>query len=668
MEIGVYYYPEHWPREQWERDLKNISKLGFSFTHFGEFAWALMEPEEGKYDFAWLDEALAIAAKNNVRVIMCTPTPTPPLWLTQKHPEILMVDENGRQIQHGSRSHASWSSAVYRQYVEKIVNKLAQKYGNDLRVWGWQLDNEPSHYGAYDYSPAAQANFRKWLQTKYGTIDELNRIWGTVFWSQKYQTFDQIQIPNPKQFVQPANPHAMLDFKRFSADEVAAFLEVQRSILRKNISPKQWITTNFMASHAPVDPWRNANLDMITYTTYPVSGYESGVGKQGFRMGNPQTIGMANALFHPINGVSGVMELQVGQVNWGGLYNPQQLPGAVRMWLWHVFAGGHSLTCTYRYRQARFGGGEQYAIGVVGPDGVTPTRGGLEYQQVIGEMNKLKAQYDPKAQMPAQLAARKTAFLWSPDNEWEIQFQPQTQQWDTRGHIAKYFNAATSFGAPVSYINEQTDFSQYPVLVAPAYELLDQKLVEKWKAYAEGGGHLVLTCRTGQKDRNGHLWEAKWVGVLQELIGAEILYFDLMPPDNPGTIKVGDQTYSWNNWGDIIEAKNGTTVLAAYADQYYAGKAAAITRKLGKGTVTYIGIDTDDGKLEKELLRGVFGRAGIAVEDYPAGVVTGWRDGFSVALNYSSDMQEIKLPDNAQVLIGEKTLPPAGVVIWKMPK
>ena len=150
MTVGSYYYPEQWPESNWERDIKKMAELGFDFTHFGEFAWSTMEPEEGKYNFDWLDKAVKLAEKYKLKVVMCTPSPAPPVWLTQKHPDVLMVNADGRTIQHGARQQASWSSAKYREYVEKIVTILAKRYGNSPAVFGWQIDNEPSHYGAYD--------------------------------------------------------------------------------------------------------------------------------------------------------------------------------------------------------------------------------------------------------------------------------------------------------------------------------------------------------------------------------------------------------------------------------------------------------------------------------------------------------------------------------------
>ena len=225
--LGSYYYPEQWDSSQWERDLKKMSEMGIKFTHFAEFAWAMIEPEEGKYDFEWLDRAVSLADKYGLKVIMCTPTPTPPVWLSKKYPDILIQRDNGISIQHGRRQHASWSSDRYRRYVENIVSCLAMRYGNHPAVIGWQIDNEPGHYGVVDYSENAQAKFRVWLQKKYGTIDKLNDTWGTSFWSETYQNFEQIRLPNQQEVPDKANPHAMLDLNRFMADELAGFVNMQ---------------------------------------------------------------------------------------------------------------------------------------------------------------------------------------------------------------------------------------------------------------------------------------------------------------------------------------------------------------------------------------------------------------------------------------------------------
>jgi beta-galactosidase len=659
MRIGVYYYPEHWPESQWERDFANMERLGFEFVHMGEFAWAFMEPQEGRFDFAWLDRAVELAARHHLKVILCTPTPTPPVWLAEKYPETFLVGADGRRREHGSRGNNALADPTYLRLSGRVIDQLGRRYGKNPAVWGWQLDNEP---GAQpDYSPSAQAAFRDWLRARYKTVDALNREWGAAFWSLKYDAFGDVRAPNPT-FLYGVSPHAMLDFRRFTADQTARFLDRQAEVLRRYTSPSQFITTNYISNTGSSDPRRTTQLDFVSYTMYPVGGGR-GLGEEGFRLGWQDGIAFANAFYKPVAGATGVMELQPGQVNWAYI-NPQPAPGVVRMWLWHAFAGGLSFACNYRYRQPLYGS-ELYHYGIVRTDGVTPSPGGLEYSQVAREMRELRAKYDPKAAPPADYLARRTGILWNQDNLWNIDYQKQTALWDTWGHMFRYLEAAKSAGAPLEIIGEGQDFSKYPVLVAPAYQLLDEELVRRWTRYAEGGGHLVLTCRTGQKRRNGQLWEAPWAAPIRPLIGADVSFFDLLLEDGKGEVAMNGASYAWNVWADVLKPSPGTETLAAYSNQFYAGAAAVTYRRLGKGSVTYIGVHTRDGRLEREVLREVYRRAGIKTADYPQGVYVDWRDGFWVAVNYSSKPADVALPPRAEVLYGASPLKPADVLVWR---
>jgi len=664
--VGVYYYPEQWDSTQWERDIKKMAEMGFEFTHFAEFAWSFLEPEEGKFNFRWLDKALDLAGKYNLKVVMCTPSATPPAWLTKKYPEILVVKDDGITAMHGTREHYSWSSAKYRELTAKIVTEMAKRYGKDKRIIGWQIDNEPSHYGTEDYNPEARIRFIEWLKRKYGNLDLLNIAWGTAFWSGTYTSYDQIELPNPRRMISGvASPHSYMDFKRFNADECADFVSMQYTLLKKMIAEEQWVTTNFMHWHDKVDPWRNSDLDFICYTMYPVAGYTKGIEEQGFRMGDAWRIAFANDYYRPCKGVTGVMELQPGQVNWGQ-YNPQPYPGAIRAWLWDAFSGGLSFICSYRYRQPLYGS-EQMHYGMISTDGITPSYGGEQYSAFIQEVNKLRAVYKPAAVIPAEYAAKKTAFLLAMDNVWNTNManQKQTYQWSYEQHFFKYYSLVKSMCVPVDVIDEKKDFSAYKFLIAPAYQLLDEQLVNKWTKYVEQGGHLILTCRSGQKDRNAHLWQGPWAMPINNLIGAKIPMYDVLHADYKATVSMNAQNFVWNNWADILEPNAGTETWAVYNDQFYKGKAAVVHRKVGKGSVTYIGVDSDDELFEKQILTKVYILAGTKPMELPAGVRMEWRDGFWIAINYSSSDKAISIPNDKKIIVGTSTMAPAGVVVWQ---
>ncbi|MGK7397681.1 MAG: beta-galactosidase [Candidatus Cyclobacteriaceae bacterium M3_2C_046] len=665
MPIGAYYYPEHWPSEQWEWDLTKMADLGFQFTHFGEFAWSMMEPEEGKFNFEWLDRAVSLANKNGLKVIMCTPTPTPPAWLTHKHPEILIVNDQGIQQQHGSRLHVSYNHPVYLDYVEKIVTELGRRYGQDDRIWGWQLDNEP-HYGTlYDYSDYQENAFQQWLQQKYHSIDQLNKAWGAAFWSQNYNDFSQIQIPNAKKAPQGANQHALLDFQRFTADELAQALRFQANILRKLISSDQWITTNYAYFKflPSVDLFRNRDdLDFASHTMYLLStALNYPEGRLGHRLGSGLELAFSNEMAKSVNGYTGIMELQPGQINWGQ-YNAQPLPGAVKMWIWHSFALGDEFTCTYRFRQPLFGS-EQFHKGILEPDGITVSPGGKEYLEAISEIKSLS---ETSAKEPNEYAGRRTAFLWNQDNLWDIENYRHHQDWDTWQHYYRYYEILKMMGAPVTFLTEQDEFDQekYPFMVAPAYQLVNDQLIDRWKNYVQKGGHLILTSRTGMKDKKGHLWEKPLQAPVYDLIGARIKYYDHLPPGQKGQLRFGQQSYDWKIWGDILEPASGET-WATYQDQFYEGKSAIVHHKTGMGSVTYIGAWSDKGDLENHTLRQVFQQKATKVLDQLPYVFTEWRDGYWVTVNYRSEPVEAHISDNATILFGQKLLQPGQYVVWQ---
>ena len=636
-----------------------MHELGFEFTHFAEFAWAQLEPQEGVYDFSWLDRAVALAAKYDLKVVMCTSTATPPVWLSRKYPEILLKSEDGTVQDHGARQHASFASPVYRKLAYRMIEELARHYGNDSRIIGWQLDNEPAVQ--FDYNQAAEEAFREFLKEKYHyNIQELNAAWGTAFWSEVYSRFEEITLPKTAQMFM--NHHQILDYRRFAAKQTNDFLNEQCRLIKK-YAKNQWVTTNYIPDYDKGHIGGSKDLDFVSYTRYMVYGDNEGIGRRGYRVGNPLRIAMANDFFRPVNGTYGVMELQPGQVNWGSI-NPQPLPGAVRLWLWSVFAGGSDFICTYRYRQPLYGT-EQYHYGIVGTDGVTVTPGGREYEQFMKEIRSLRKDYRPKEDKPETYLKRKTAILWNPENYWSIDRQKQNATWNTFAHVDKYYRTLKSYAAPVDFISEEKDFSQYPVMIVPAYQLADKELVARWKKYVEEGGNLVLTCRTAQKDRFGRLPEAPFGSMIDELTGNHMEFYDLLLPQDPGQVKMDGKVYTWNTWGEILQPGASNEVWATYTNEFYEGKPAVTFRKLGKGSVTYIGVDSSDGALERQVLDKLYSRLQIEVMNLPYGVTMEYRNGLGIVLNYSDQPYQFALPQGAKVLIGTPNIATAGVLVFK---
>ena len=664
MELSVYYYPEAWDKSQWERDIKNISSMGFEFIHLTDHAWYFLEPQEGKYNFGWVDTCINLAAKYGMKTLLSTPTSAPPVWLNENYPECLMVSEDGVIQRHGSRQQYSWSSDKFRTFTDKICTAMGRHFGKNPNIIGWQIDNEPSHYGKFDYSENARKKFIVWLTNKYETVDKLNNSWGMQFWSMMYQNFEQVRLPNQKELVQQANPHAVMDFKRFTADECASFLSSQNTILKKYILPNQWTTTDFMFYNQNNNPQLDKDLDLVGFNMYLVTGYDffKSSGSQSFRIGSPYQISFGSDFFRPITGLTGCMELQPGQVNWGS-NNYQPYPGAIRMWWWHCFAGGSKYVSSYRYRQPRYGM-EQYHSGMVGLDGVTPSPGGKEFMQFSKELNQVRQLVDFSEKPPKEYLAKKVGFMWNLDNIWNTDLLKQNQSWDGYEHLKKYYQIFKQYGAPVDIIDETKDFSQYPFLVAPAYQLLDSNLIARWQKYVNDGGNLILTVRSGQKDRNGYFWEKPLSQPLYKLIGSEVSFFDVLSDSHKGKIDFNNKQYDWQMWGDVLNPYKGTEVLATYADQFYKGKPCVVFHKMGKGSVTYIGIDAKGDELEAEIIKTVFSKVNVGIEKLPEGLAMEWRDGFWLAMNYASNEVEVPSGINAKFIVGQKKLKTCDVAIW----
>jgi beta-galactosidase len=333
------------------------------------------------------------------------------------------------------------------------------------------------------------------------------------------------------------------------------------------------------------------------------------------------------------------------------------------MWLYHTFAAGGKLACSYRFRQIIYSS-EQYHAGIIQTDGVTPSPGGEDYTQFMKEIKELRKQYKQGVKMPEKLAARSTAILWNLENYWTIDRQKQTAQWETWNYPVKFMETAKSLGAPVDVIPETSDLSKYKVVIIPAYEMVDSALVKKWNNYVTNGGQLIITCRTATKNRMGHFWEGKLAAPISGLIGAQVTATDMLSAYGKGDVQMGSTHYAWNNWADLLKPYQNTEVLASYENQFYKGAAAVVKQKIGKGSVTYIGVATDDFKLEKDLLRNIYTQAGATTEDYPPGVYVYWRDGFYLAVNYSSTDYTMPIPETSTVFVGEKTLKPAEVLVW----
>jgi beta-galactosidase len=669
MKIGTYYYPEQWPREQWTRDFDRIASMGLQIVHMAEFAWFSLEPEPGKFKFDWLDECLEMCRQRELEVILCTPTAAPPIWLSQQHPDILPVDQHGTRERHGGRRHYSPTSKSLHEATRRIVTAMADHFGGHQSVIGWQIDNEYS--GAFDQSDQTHREFQDWLRSKYKTIDELNQKWGNQFWNQYYTDFSQILMP-PDRNPRYANPHHHLDASRFWSSAWAQFNKLQADILKPKIGDR-FITTNFMPFHLDCDPGEmSEDLTLYAWDAYPVTGWEKNIVDETYRMADPADLGFIHDQMASYTGRWAQLELQPGQVNWSGV--PVLLyPGAVRLWLWTAFAHGAEFVTTYRFRQSRFGI-ELFHHGLMNPDGVTPSPGGRQFVQVVEEMRRVQGSGfriqkrksvisslnpEPRTVNPS------VGLLFDFDQLWYFNTLAQARKWDQPAWIKRWYAAIARLALPVKVLHPDRAWPDHlPMIVVPAVQMVDEKLVARLNEYVKAGGHLVLTCRTALMDKTGQLWEGPAAAPIVPLIGGNVEAYDGLPDDTWGQVELDGAKYKWNVWGDLLYSEPNTKVLAKYADQFYASAAAVIQNKHGKGLVTYCGVYAESA-LVNALMEKLARQSKLDVTVLPARVHLLERDGYKVLLNYQDKPVEAPAPRAAKFVIGSRRVEPAGVAIWK---
>jgi len=495
--LGVCYYPEHWPRDQWEDDARRMAEAGLTWVRIGEFAWSRLEPSPGAYDFAWLDDAIATLGAAGLKVGLGTPTATPPRWMLDRHPDMLAIDAEGRPRKFGSRRHYCFSHEGYRAECARIVTALARRYGPNPHVAAWQTDNEYScHDTVLSYSEAARQAFRLWLRAEYpgagnaGDIGALNRAWGNVFWSMDYDDFDQIDLPNLT--VTEANPAHRHAFHRFSSAQVVSFNRLQAEIIRAHSDAP--IAHNYMGRITDFDHFDvGADLDIASWDSYPLGFLEDRVDADGAhkrryaRQGDPDFQAFHHDLYRAVGrGRWWVMEQQPGPVNWAP-YNPAPLPGMVRLWTWEAFAHGAEAVCYFRWRQAPFAQ-EQMHAGLLRPDSAEAP-GLAEARQVAAEI--ADAPDVGAAQAPVGLIFDYAA-------EWAWSIQPHGRGLSYFRLVFEVYRTLRRMGLSVDILPPTTrDFAGYRLVLAPGLMQMTDALKA---ALAASDALVLLGPRSGARD------------------------------------------------------------------------------------------------------------------------------------------------------------------------
>lgn len=674
MTMGTCYYPEHWDQSLWREDLRRMKEAGISTVRVAEFAWSLIEPEERRFTFAFFDRFLDLCQDEGMKVIFGTPTATPPAWLSEKYPEVLNGREDGVLYRHGGRRHYNYNSSKYQELTKRIVTEIAAHYGGHPAITGWQIDNELNCEVCEFYSEADTAAFRSFLKEKYQTLALLNEAWGTVFWNQTYTQWEQIYVPRPLPG-KGYNPHMQLDYFRFVSESAVRFCRLQTDIIKRYRKPGDFITTNGMFWNLDHHRMAEECLDVYTYDSYPNFAY--GLERDPLAATDLKDRHWSKNLTE-VRSVCphfGIMEQQSGANGWTTqMEGPAPRPGQMALWAMQSVAHGADFISFFRWRTCTFGT-EIYWHGILDYDNRDNRR-----------LAELKAFYrNFKALDPVCGSEYQAAFglLKDYDNEWDTNADVWHRCVASASEEA-IFEASQLNHTPydVLYLRENTrpeELCAYPVLFYPHPVIMTEERVELLNAYVEQGGTLIIGCRSGYKQENGRCVMMAQPGPLQRLTGSDVKEFTFVSrAEGPVYAEWSGVKIEMPIFIDVMEPDPGAEnvrVLAVYTDSYYAGRAALMEKKTGKGRTLHLG-STFSRENVKLLLQytGVL-RPFADLIDAPEGVELAMRcrgeRRFLFALNYQAEEEKVYLKKRLRSLYdkkiyeGEIRLAPYETAVWE---
>ncbi|SKC89167.1 Beta-galactosidase GanA [Burkholderia sp. YR290] len=646
MKVGVDYYPEHWDREIWEEDAQRMQAAGITVVRLAEFAWSRLEPIEGKFDFAWLDDAIDTLGRRGIQVVIGTPSATPPNWLVEKYPDVLPLDNKRQPVYPGVRLHRCYNSPSLRRHTEIIVKKLTARYGHNPNVIGWQTDNEM--IGNDSHSDAAISDFRLWLKKKYGDLTTLNREWGTVVWSGEYSEWTQVNTPlggSPYQ-----NPSFLLDYQRFCSDSVADFNRFQARIIRENC-PGQFITHNLWGYPVVNDYYDLFDkMDFASVDYYPGTDL-SNDSKSWIYHGaltHDLTRGIKRRNFWVMEQLSGTP----------GCWHPMSrtpYPGMIRAYAWQSVARGADAVVQFRWRSARIGA-EQFWHGLHDHHG-KPGRRFDEFARFSEEVRQLSAMLD------GTTVVNDVAMLFSHEQLNALQIQPQSDGFDYLRNFKQIHHAFLRLGIGTDVINWTSDFSTYRLVVAPFLFLENDEVVDKLRAFASAGGTVILTTRSGVKNMTNVCLSTELPGGLRDLAGVVVEEYDPVGNDGQTLVLRGNLEAGCSQWCDILAPITAESV-GDYTTDFFAGRTAITRNSFGKGVAYYIGTILDDEGY-RALIKDVASDLDLAAFDnLPPGVELSVRSGSGkqllFVLNLTKGKNELQLPVAAlrSALTGEAITQP----------
>ena len=579
---GGDYNPDQWPEEVWDDDVRLMKKAGVNLVSVGIFSWAKIETSEGVYDFDWLDRIIDKLGEAGIAVDLASATASPPMWLTQAHPEVLWKDYRGDVCQPGARQHWRPTSPVFREYALKLCRAMAEHYKGNPYVVAWHVSNEYGCHNRFDYSEDAEHAFQQWCEERYGTIDAVNDAWGTAFWAQRMNDFSEIV---PPRFIGDGNfmnPGKLLDFKRFSSDALKAFYIAERDTLAE-ITPDLPLTTNFMVSASgsvlDYDDWGD-EVDFVSNDHYFIPG-EAHLDELAFSASLVDGIARKDPWF--------LMEHSTSAVNWREI-NYRKEPGQlVRDSLAHVAMGADAV-CYFQWRQSK-AGAEKFHSAMV-PHAGEDSAVFRDVCELGADLNKLS----DEGILGSRLAKSRVAVVFDYESEWATEHTASpTQHVHHVDEPLAWFRALADQGVTADVVPVRGAWDGYEMVVLPSVYLLSEETTRRVRDYVVGGGRLVVTYYTGISDEKDHVWLGGYPGLIRDVVGVRVEEF--MPMGNdftgvPDHLDLSNGAVA-HDIADVIGSVDGTaTVLATFKDDPWTGMdgvPAIVANTFGEGRSVYVG-------------------------------------------------------------------------------
>ena len=584
LAFGVDWYPEQTPRQRWALDVTRMRETGFNLVRLAEFAWSRLEPEPGRFEWRWLDDALALLAEASIDVMLGTPTAAGPPWLVAAHPDLGLVDAEGRRRTFGSRRDACPAHPAYREAGRQVASAMAARYGSHPAVVAWQIDNE---FGDRSFSPHAARAFREWLRARHGSLDALNEAWGTVFWSGELGAWDQVQPPLRTTHA-PHNPGLELDWRRFQSDLYADLQREQVEAIRAHAGPHQRITHNLMGFAQGTLDYEvlSRELDFVGWDNYPSAFWRAPAVSPPHRiaLGHAAMWGLKRAPFW-------VIEQQAGASGWREV-SPPPRPGQVALWAWQAVAEGADGVVFFRWDTARRGA-EQLWHGILGHDGEPNAR--------LAEVARLGAELRAAAPWLAGTTPTPVAAVLSDyPSRFSCEVMPEAPGFSYEAQAEACFAALVSERLATGVLTAGADWSGVRLLVAPSLRCVDEALAARLEGFVAEGGTLVLLPRAGTRDASNAFHASRPPGPLAPWAGFAVEGFDLLPEPVPARLDWSDGASAavhLRGWRDLFAP--GPAEALCHAD----GGALALRHRHGRGQVVALALA--DGP---EVLAGVVAR------------------------------------------------------------